>query len=267
MDRLRARALESLVICPGDPRPRSQEQRHRYRLVPGRRLGSRAAGPHGWRSTPPARRGARVRAPWLPLDRCPRPTRTAPTRVGAPPRLRVALSCTRPRSPTARSQKYQCIVPTTWNGSPKDGAGNERGAIEEAMIGAPFIRRAGARVHQAERAASSTRYHSRWRRGPAYCPVLRSVHRVRDPLTKAEVISLKRFSLVFCLVLALSLVFVGSAFANFGPHGGYATDTDSCAGCHRAHTSFSTVEFDAERSRVLGRQTSERPARRQRAAP
>jgi len=34
-------------------------------------------------------------------------------------------------------QKYQCIVPTTWNGSPKDNAGN-RGAIEEAMIGAAF---------------------------------------------------------------------------------------------------------------------------------
>jgi predicted CXXCH cytochrome family protein len=70
------------------------------------------------------------------------------------------------------------------------------------------------------------------------------VHRVRGPLIKAEVISLKRFSLVFCLVLAMSLVFVGSAFANFGPHGGYATDTDSCAGCHRAHTSFSTVTFE-----------------------
>jgi Ni,Fe-hydrogenase I large subunit len=34
-------------------------------------------------------------------------------------------------------QRYQCIVPTTWNGSPKDGAG-VRGAIEEAMIGAAF---------------------------------------------------------------------------------------------------------------------------------
>jgi Ni,Fe-hydrogenase I large subunit len=33
--------------------------------------------------------------------------------------------------------KYQCIVPTTWNGSPKDSGGN-RGAIEQAMIGAPF---------------------------------------------------------------------------------------------------------------------------------
>ncbi len=34
-------------------------------------------------------------------------------------------------------EKYQCIVPTTWNGSPKDASGN-RGAIEEAMIGANF---------------------------------------------------------------------------------------------------------------------------------
>jgi predicted CXXCH cytochrome family protein len=66
---------------------------------------------------------------------------------------------------------------------------------------------------------------------------------MRDPLTKAEVTTLKRFSLVFCLVLAASLAFAGSAFANFGPHGGYATDTDACAGCHRAHTSFSTVQF------------------------
>lgn len=48
---------------------------------------------------------------------------------------------------------YQCVVPTTWNGSPKDGADSDgaqslrslsnaaptkRGAIEQAMIGAPF---------------------------------------------------------------------------------------------------------------------------------
>jgi predicted CXXCH cytochrome family protein len=59
-----------------------------------------------------------------------------------------------------------------------------------------------------------------------------------------EVSDLKRFSLALVLVAALSLVFVGSAFANFGPHGGYATDTDSCAGCHRAHTSFSTIQFE-----------------------
>ena len=52
---------------------------------------------------------------------------------------------------------------------------------------------------------------------------------------------LKRFSIVLVLVVALSMVFVGGAYANFGPHGGYANDTDACAGCHRAHTSFSTV--------------------------
>jgi predicted CXXCH cytochrome family protein len=52
---------------------------------------------------------------------------------------------------------------------------------------------------------------------------------------------LKRISIVLALSLALCLAFVGSAYANFGPHGGYINDTDSCAGCHRAHTSFSTV--------------------------
>jgi predicted CXXCH cytochrome family protein len=52
---------------------------------------------------------------------------------------------------------------------------------------------------------------------------------------------LKRISIVLALSLALCLAFVGSAYANFGPHGGYIDDTDSCAGCHRAHTSFSTV--------------------------
>ncbi len=33
--------------------------------------------------------------------------------------------------------KYQCIVPTTWNGSPKDAAGN-RGAFETALLGVVF---------------------------------------------------------------------------------------------------------------------------------
>jgi hypothetical protein len=46
------------------------------------------------------------------------------------------------------------------------------------------------------------------------------------------------------MTAALTLVFASSAFANFGPHGGYITDTDSCAGCHRAHTSFSNLRFD-----------------------
>jgi Ni,Fe-hydrogenase I large subunit len=32
---------------------------------------------------------------------------------------------------------YQCVVPTTWNGSPKDTTG-QAGPIEQAMIGIPF---------------------------------------------------------------------------------------------------------------------------------
>lgn len=52
---------------------------------------------------------------------------------------------------------------------------------------------------------------------------------------------LKRFALVLALATALCFVFAGAAYANMGPHGGYVDDTDACAGCHRAHTSFSTV--------------------------
>jgi len=47
-------------------------------------------------------------------------------------------------------------------------------------------------------------------------------------------------------MLTVSLVLVGSAYANFGPHGGFEQDTDGCAGCHRAHTSFSDVKFDLD---------------------
>jgi Ni,Fe-hydrogenase I large subunit len=38
---------------------------------------------------------------------------------------------------SGRITKYQCIVPTTWNGSPRDAAGNE-GALERALVGVPF---------------------------------------------------------------------------------------------------------------------------------
>lgn len=52
---------------------------------------------------------------------------------------------------------------------------------------------------------------------------------------------LKRFSFALVLAVVLSLALAGAAFANFGPHGGYVDDTDACAGCHRAHTSFSSL--------------------------
>jgi predicted CXXCH cytochrome family protein len=47
---------------------------------------------------------------------------------------------------------------------------------------------------------------------------------------------MKRTVHVIALALILLLVMVGSASANGGPHGGYTATTDSCAGCHRAHT-------------------------------
>ena len=50
----------------------------------------------------------------------------------------------------------------------------------------------------------------------------------------------KKLTITLIAAIALSMLFVSGAFANFGPHGGYVEDTDACAGCHRAHTSFST---------------------------
>jgi cytochrome c553 len=65
----------------------------------------------------------------------------------------------------------------------------------------------------------------------------------------------KRISIVLVLAMALVLAFSGVAYANFGAHGGYSQDTDACAGCHRAHTSFSEVEwvdqYDNEHSALL----------------
>jgi predicted CXXCH cytochrome family protein len=62
---------------------------------------------------------------------------------------------------------------------------------------------------------------------------------------------------LIALVAALAVAFAvpALALANFGPHGGYATDTDACAGCHRAHTSFSAItwtdQFDNTHSALL----------------
>jgi Ni,Fe-hydrogenase I large subunit len=49
--------------------------------------------------------------------------------------------------------RYQCIVPTTWNGSPKDNAGT-RGAIEEAVVGAQFEGRSAKFLKAAEYATA-----------------------------------------------------------------------------------------------------------------
>ena len=47
--------------------------------------------------------------------------------------------------------------------------------------------------------------------------------------------TLRRPALVMLAVLAVALTPV-AAQADNGPHGGYSATTDSCAGCHRAHT-------------------------------
>jgi predicted CXXCH cytochrome family protein len=51
--------------------------------------------------------------------------------------------------------------------------------------------------------------------------------------------------IAFVLLTACAIVFAtnGVALADFGPHGGYASDTDSCAECHRAHTATSNVTW------------------------
>jgi predicted CXXCH cytochrome family protein len=66
---------------------------------------------------------------------------------------------------------------------------------------------------------------------------------MRGSLDYREVKMLKRISLVLILALAMVFAFGGVAYANFGPHGGYVDDTDACAGCHRAHTSFSDLTW------------------------
>jgi len=56
---------------------------------------------------------------------------------------------------------------------------------------------------------------------------------------------MKRISILTILcVAALAVVLTpGMALANFGIHGSYTMDTDACAGCHRAHTAVSSVQW------------------------
>ena len=182
-----------------------------------------------------------------------RPFRPVRSPVGAALRHRVVPSCTRCTINAGKITKYQCIVPTTWNGSP-------------VSVPTPSSRATMARSRPPSSALRSmtlpgpTRFLVRPARSPTqpvasrFC-VLPS-HSIRASLARStshrEVKILKRISIVLALSLALCLAFVGSAYANFGPHGGYIDDTDSCAGCHRAHTSFSTVGWTdtlADRSR------------------
>ncbi len=56
------------------------------------------------------------------------------------------------------------------------------------------------------------------------------------------------------LIALTALVVPTVASANFAIHGNYVSDTDACAGCHRAHTSVSSITWDGkgtERSALL----------------
>lgn len=54
---------------------------------------------------------------------------------------------------------------------------------------------------------------------------------------------MKRLALLVIAALAITMLASGVAYANYGPHGGFADDTDGCAACHRAHTSFSSLTW------------------------
>ena len=55
---------------------------------------------------------------------------------------------------------------------------------------------------------------------------------------------MKKLSILVVLATMFLLAFSGVAYANFAIHGGYSLDTDACAGCHRAHTSFSELRWN-----------------------
>ena len=54
----------------------------------------------------------------------------------------------------------------------------------------------------------------------------------------------KRFSILLAVVAFAAILVPSAAFANFAIHGNYVNDTDACAGCHRAHTSVSSLTWD-----------------------
>jgi cytochrome c553 len=74
---------------------------------------------------------------------------------------------------------------------------------------------------------------------------------------------MRRTVFLIALVAALVVAFAvpGLALANFAIHGGYVQDTDSCAGCHRAHTSASSItwadSYQVEHSALLVSQATE----------
>lgn len=128
MDRLRARALESLVLAQSIVGSISKD--------PVTSVLSFAN--NGWVHQLKARTGGAndtVGSTWR--------TKALPVGTvqgwGATEAPRGALMH-QAKITNGRIAAYQCIVPTTWNGSPKDDVSGEHGAMEAAVIGAPFAK-------------------------------------------------------------------------------------------------------------------------------
>jgi len=56
-------------------------------------------------------------------------------------------------------------------------------------------------------------------------------------------IKTRNLALALALAALVALAVPMMASANFAIHGNYVADTDACAGCHRAHTSVSTITW------------------------
>lgn len=55
---------------------------------------------------------------------------------------------------------------------------------------------------------------------------------------------MKKLAWILVATVAIALLVAPAvAFANNGPHGGYVSDTDMCAACHRAHTAPSSITW------------------------
>lgn len=55
---------------------------------------------------------------------------------------------------------------------------------------------------------------------------------------------IRKIAVALALAALVALALPSMAMANFAIHGNYVTDTDACAGCHRAHTSVSSITWE-----------------------
>ena len=159
IDRLRARALESLVLVQQMIGPITKTS-----------TGFSFPALGGWVGELSTTTGGTYIDKPYPLAATPSPT------YGATEAPRGALMhfCTQA---AGKITKYQCVVPTTWNGSPKDSGGNP-GAIEAAIMNTKY----SGTPTTAKGGAGNAITAGWWRGTLARSPIIRSVHRMRGSL-------------------------------------------------------------------------------------